>query len=123
MSASRICFSTPLMLAVEKGFESLVQILVEGGHADLFLKDSQGWTARDKAQINGFDAIHKYLLKRERESQGESAAPSSDAEQEDVDVNGEDEVVPMTPSDDEDEQSEQLEGINFNRFGALTQTT
>ena len=39
---------TPLILAAEQGYGEVVSALVEGGHAEVLLKDADGWTACDR---------------------------------------------------------------------------
>ena len=108
---------------------------MEGGHADLTLKVEEGWTALDKAQMNGFHAIVEYLQNKEDEMRRsvEASVLTRRTLEEVTEEGGEEEesandVISIMEeqtnpdSDDNDGKSNQnrlFSGINF-RMGFLS---
>ncbi|XP_075262007.1 uncharacterized protein LOC142353605 isoform X2 [Convolutriloba macropyga] len=110
---------TSLMVASEQGYEDFVTSLVEGGHADINLKDAEGWTAYDKAQIKAYTSIQKYLKRKERELQGITPSVDDDYEDEDdVEAEGDEADVGGDENNEEDvSQRSQQEGQELSNGG------
>ena len=102
---------TPLIIASENGVEDVVHVLVDGGHADLLCKDSEGWTAYDRAEMNAHTSIKKYLGRKEREIQGRSIRDSMDAESDHVN------------EDDEENSVQDIDRIRPMGSGSMIPTT